>query len=221
MVDHKTYILCEGTSCFGLICKSPPPLRSLGHRPNGFAQAGSCTLTPWSYFAAGGVFVPWLCMVVFDASPLCFEGSLVCRDDIYIYIYIYIYTRKGAPGLSGTHAPPWGRPGLGAPQTAHSGPKIAPRGPQDAPRRLQDPSSRPKILLNPPKRPQSRPQEAPRCLQEASRGLKDASTRLQEGPRCLQKVPSRLREPRSTSPNSDFPCVFAHSAQNMQIHKKS
>ena len=79
------------------------------------------------------------------------------------------------------------------------------RGPR---RRLQDPSSRPKILLNSPKRPQSRPQEAPRCLQEASRGLKDASTRFQEGPRCLQKIPSCLREPRSTSPNKDFPCCF-------------
>ena len=79
------------------------------------------------------------------------------------------------------------------------------RGPR---RRLQDPSSRPKILLNSPKRPQSRPQEAPRCLQEASRGFKDASTRFQEGPRCLQKIPSCLREPRSTSPNKDFPCVF-------------
>ena len=85
------------------------------------------------------------------------------------------------------------------------GPKIAPRRPQDAPRRLQDASRRPKTPLKPPKTPQRRPQEAPRCLQEASRGLQEASRRLQEAPRCLQKVPRRLRDPRGTSQNNDFP----------------
>ena len=85
------------------------------------------------------------------------------------------------------------------------GPRSRQDGPKTHPRRLQDASRRPKTPLKPPKTPQRRPQEAPRCLQEASRGLQEASRRLQEAPRCLQKVPRRLRDPRGTSKNIDFP----------------